>query len=195
VIRPSSKDLRLAWPLWAAAALAVVGGVLPFLLGGSASRLDGVIVPFWAGAIALGLCAWLHKQGRAVTSTLYFVGGLAIVFGLLSMFSLPVRLAALGACPAPPASCNSGLPLPLSDAEINGMGAASAVGIVAILLGYYGLAMLYRRTAVAPVSPPVRKIPPIAPPRAAAVEEPELPAHDEEELPELPAHESSTSST
>ena len=187
--------MALAWPLWAAAALAAIGGLLPFVLGGGSSRVDGVIVPYWAGAIALALCAVLYSQGRAVTSTLYFVGGLAVIFGLLSIFSLPVRLATLGSCPAQPSPCPSGLPLPLSEGEINGMGAASAAGIVAILIGYYGLVMLYRRTVVAPMAPPVRTIPPIAPPKPAAEVEPEHPAHEEQERPELPAHESSTPTT
>lgn len=214
----ASSELRIVWSLWAAAGVAAIGGVLPFVFGGSSSRIDGVIVPFWAGAIALGLCALLHNQGRTVTSTLYFVAGLAIVFGLLSMVSLPVRLAALGSCPAPPAPCSSGLPRPLTDAENNGMGAASALGIFAILLGFYGLVTLFRRPVIEAAAPPVRKIPPIAQPKptereaapappepepeaapepivAAAEEEPELPAHEEEEVPELPPHESTSATT
>ena len=211
----SSSELRIVWSLWAAAGVAAIGGVLPFVFGGSSSRIDGVIVPFWAGAIALGLCALLHNQGRTVTSTLYFVAGLAIVFGLLSMVSLPVRLAALGSCAAPPAPCTSGLPRPLTDGENNGMGAASALGIFAILLGFYGLVTLFRRPVIELASPPVRKIPPIAQPKstepaaapappdpkpepqpitAAAEEEPELPAHEEKEVPELPPHESTSPS-
>ena len=190
------------WPLWAAAGLAAIGGVLPFVFGGGSSRVDSVIVPFWAGAIALGLCAVLYSQGRTVTYTLYFVAGVAIVFGLLSMFSLPVRLAALGSCAAPPAPCPSGLPRPLTDGENTGMGAATAFGIVAILLGFYGLATLFRRPSPESVAPPVRKIPPMSPAQpvpvaaaAAAEEEPELPAHEEAEPPELPAHDSTSPTT
>ena len=205
-----SGELRVVWALWAAAGVAAVGGVLPFVFGGPASRIDGVVVPFWAGAIALGLCALLHNQGRTVTATLYFVAGLAIVFGLLEMVSLPVRLAALGSCSAPPAPCTSGLPRPLTDAENNGMGAASTFGIFAILLGFYGLVTLFRRQVIAPSAPPVRTIPAIAPTsparlepepepapqpvQAAAAEEPELPLHEEAEVPELPPHESKSPS-
>ena len=195
-----SAEPRLLWPLWAAAGLAAIGGVLPFVFGGSTSRIDAVIVPFWAAAIALALCTVLHSQGRAVAYSLYFVAGLAIVYGLLSMVSLPVRFAALGSCPALPAPCTSGLPRPLTDGENNGMGAASAFGIVAILLGFYGLITLFRRPMAAPAAPRARVIPAVAPAtpvaaKAVAEEEQELPAHEEAELPELPAHESSAASS
>ena len=204
----------LAWTLWLAAALAVVGGVLPFVFGGTSSRIDSVIIPFWIGAALFAACAFLPNQSRGVTALLYFIGGLAIVYGLLSMFSLPVRLAVLGTCPAPPAPCTTGLPTPLTNGENTGLGAAAGFGILAIFLGFYGLVTVYRRSAVAPSAPPTRKIPPVAPapppvavapaPPAVAVapaaaaekeEEPELPAHEEEDLPELPPHESSSSTT
>ena len=194
-----------AWTLWVAAVLVALGGVTPFVFGGTSSRIDSVIVPFWIGAAVLAACAFLPNQSRGVTALLYFVAGLAIVYGLLSMFSLPVRLAVLGTCPAPPARCTTGLPTPMTNGENTGMGVAAAFGILAIFLGFFGLVTVYRRTAVAPVSPPVRTIPPVAPlaPQPIAVaapekpveEEPELPPHVEEELPELPPHESTSSTT
>ena len=219
----AAVEHRAVWPLWGAAALAVIGGLLPIAFGGTSSRIDSVIVPYLAGALAFSLCALLSNQGRTVTYTLYFVAGLAIVFGLLSMFSLPVRLAALGSCAAPPAPCLSGLPRVLTDGENTGMGAASAFGILAIFLGFYGLVAIVRRPQTAS-APPVRKIPPVAPPkpvgaesgpavaepeteapaadekpelsaREAVEEEPELPPHEEEELPELPSHESGSTSS
>jgi hypothetical protein len=201
------REQRFTLTLWAAAALVAVGGVLPFVFGGTSSRIDFVIVPFWVGAIAIAGCALFHSQGRAFTGILYFVAGLAIVYGLLSMFSFPLKLAVLGTCPAPPAACTNGLPRPLTDGENTGMGVAAALGIAALLLGFYGLTMLFRRAAIAPVSPPVRRIPPMAAPKPAeaapvapaAPTEPEpeteLPAHDQEELPELPPHESSAPTT
>jgi hypothetical protein len=193
------------WTLWAAAGLVVVGGLLPFVFSGTSSRIDFVILPFGVGAIALVVCAAFPGQGRAFAAIVYLVAGLAIVYGLLSMFSLPLRLGVLGTCPAAPAPCASGLPRPLTDSETTGLGAAAAFGVAALLLGFYGLVMLYRRAAIAPLAPPVRRIPPIATPKpaeAAPAEatpqprpEPELPAHDEEELPELPPHESSAPTT
>jgi hypothetical protein len=185
--------------------LAAIGGVAPFVFGGTSSRIDSVIVPFWIGAAIFAACAFLPNQSRGVTALLYFAGGLAIVYGLLSIFSLPVRLAVLGTCPAPPARCPTGLPRPLTDGENTGMGVAAGFGILAIFFGFFGLVTVYRRSSPAPTSPPVRTIPPVAPPAPApepepvAVatpakaaeeppeEQPELPPP--EELPELPPHE------
>jgi len=203
------SERQFVWVLWAAAALVAVGGLMPFVFGGTSSRLDAVIVPFWVGAAALGACALFHSQGRSITAILYFVAGLAIVYGLLSMFSLPVRLAVLGTCPASPAPCPTGLPRPLTDGENTGIGAAAAFGLVAIFLGFYGLVTLYRRPVIEPSAPPVRKIPPVAAPKPASPEpasrtktmepeakpEPERPPHETEELPELPPHESSAPTT
>lgn len=200
------NERRFVWVLWAAAAIAAVGGLMPFVFGGTSSRVDEVIVPFWVGAAALGACALFRPQSRAVTAGLYFVAGLAIVYGLLSIFSLPVRLAVLGTCPAAPAPCPTGLPRPLTDGENTGLGVATAFGLVAIFLGFYGLVALYRRPVIAPSAPPVRKIPPVVAPKPASPEpaplaksapepEPELPPHEEEELPELPSHESTTTTT
>jgi hypothetical protein len=208
---------RQAWTLWVAAGLVVIGGVAPFVFGGTSSRIDGVIVPFLIGAIVLAACAMLPNLGRSLVAILYFLAGLAIAYGLLSIFSVPVRLAVLGTCPTLPHLCTSGLPRPLTDGENTGLGVAAACGILAILIGFYGLVIVYRRPVVAPVAAPERKIPPVAPvapperkippvapapasapPPVAAVareEEPELPAHQEEELPELPPHESSSATT
>jgi hypothetical protein len=184
---------------------------MPFVFGGSSSRLVGAIVPFAIGAIGLAATAALHNQSRATVAIVYFVAGLAIIYGLMSMFSLPLRLAALGSCPVVPAPCAGGLPRALSDGENNGIGAAAAFGIISLFIGFFGLATIYRRHAPLPYTPPVRTIPPMPPapvipdsrdyqgrvavttadkPDKLEPEEPELPAP--EELPELPAHESST---
>lgn len=206
---------RMIWAFWAAAALAALGGLMPIVFSGTSGRLSGVLVPFWIAAIAFGACAVMHKQGRTVTSIVYFVAGLAVVFGLLAMFSLPLRLAVLGTCPAPPAACTTGLPRPLSDAENTAMGVAAVMGILSIFVGFLGLMVLYRRPAIPAPTPPTRRIPPMAtaaPKKETAAaepagvatnqaapqnshpaeDEPELPAHEEEELPELPAHESTS---
>lgn len=195
--------------MWLAAALAVIGGIAPVVFGGTSSRIDSALIPFWIGAAIFAACAFLPNQSRGVTAILYFVGGLAIVYGLLSMFSLPVRLAVLGTCPAPPARCTTGLPTPMTNGENTGLGVAAAFGILSIFLGFYGLVTVYRKSSVNAPSPPARQIPPVAPrpapepePVAVAVATPaEAPAADEpepelpapEELPELPAHESASS--
>ena len=203
---------RSIWSLWLAAAIVFIGGLLPLVFGGTSSRVDGVVLPFTIGAIGLAACALLSNQSRATIAVVYFVAGLAIVFGILSMVSLPVRLAALGSCPVAPNPCTTGLPRALSDAENTGIASAAAFGIVAVFVGFFGLVTIYRRAVTPPFMPPERKIPPVAP--ATAVQdaappapqakpepqpepeqepEPELPAP--EELPELPAHESNTAST
>jgi hypothetical protein len=170
-----------------------------------------VVVPYVIGAFALGATALFHHQGRTFAAIVYFVAGLAIMFGLLTMFSLPVRLAVLGTCPALPAPCPAGFERPLTDAENTGMGVATALGLLAVFLGFFGLVTLYRRPLPGPVMPPaVRQVPPVpspAPPVPApeppspapadpVAEEPEeLPAHEEEDVPELPPHESTSSTT
>lgn len=203
---PAAQGRRLIWSFWLAAAIVFIGGLLPLFFGGSSSRVSGVVLPFTAGAIGLASCALLHGQGRMPVTVIYFVAGLAIVFGLLSMFSVPLRLAALGSCPIAPAPCTTGLPRALSDGENTGLGSAAAFGIVALLVGFFGLVTLYRQTAAPAFTPPVRKIPPVTPPTpvqetsAAPPEpepepEPELELPAPEELPELPAHESNSAST
>jgi hypothetical protein len=207
------QNQGLLWSFWLAAGMVLVGGLLPFVFGGTSSRVSGVILPFAVGAAGLAACALLNTQSRLVVAIIYFLAGLAVVYGLLSIFSLPVRLAALGSCPVAPQPCPTGLPRALSDAENTGIGSAAAFGIAALFVGFFGLVTLYRRTALPPFVPPVRNIPPMPPappsdspdyPRSAVAknadkpdeaeeEELELPAP--EELPELPAHESTTSTT
>ena len=107
---PAQRESRLIWAFYLAAAIALVGGLLPFVFGGTSSRVAGVILPFAAGAAGFAACALLHNQTRLVVAIVYFLAGLAIVYGLMSMFSLPVRLTALGSCPVVPDPCTTGLP-------------------------------------------------------------------------------------
>jgi hypothetical protein len=211
----AQQSQRLIWSFWLAAGIALLGGLLPFVFGGTSSRLSGVILPFAVGAAGFAACALMNTQSRLVVTIIYFVAGLAIVYALMSMFSLPVRLAALGSCPVAPQPCTTGLPRALSDAETNGLGSAAALGIAALFVGFFGLVTLYRQTALPQFVPPVRKIPPMPPaitPRsdspdypesahAKSADKPDEPEEEElelpapEELPELPAHESTTSTT
>jgi hypothetical protein len=198
---------RLVWSLWLAAGIVFVGGLTPLLFGGTSSRMAGVAIPYTVAAAAFAGCALAHVQGRLFTALLYFVGGLAIVYGLLSMFAVPLQLAVLGSCPVTPAPCPGGLPRALSGGENTGLGAAVAFGLVAMFVGFFGLIVIFRRATLPLTTPPIRQIPPVAPPATPppaeaqkpatngaapepVEEEPELPAHLEEELPELPAHES-----
>ena len=209
------QEPRLVWSFWVAAGLAAAGGAMPFLVGGSSSRISNVYIPYAIGAVAFGAAALWHDRGRAVTGGLYFVAGLALVFGMLTMFAFPLELAALGTCPAPPEACTSGLQRPLTINENTGIGFAAGFAFAALFVGFLGLMVVYRRHVVTATAPPVRSIPPVASsretspiePSAApaaptngakpAVEEPELelPAHEQEDRPELPPHESSPPTT
>ena len=216
----AQQNQRLIWSFWLAAGIALVGGLLPVVFGGTSSRLAGVILPFAVGAAGFAACALMNTQSRLVVAIVYFLAGLAIVYGLMSMFSLPVRLAALGSCPVAPQPCPTGLPRAMSDAENNGLGSAAACGIAALFVGFFGLVTLYRQTALPQFVPPVRKIPPMPPaPEPATSDSPDYPGSanakatdkpDEpkeeaeaeelelpapEELPELPAHESTAGTT
>jgi hypothetical protein len=204
--------------------MVAVGGVIPFLIGGSSSRIASVFIPFAIAALAFAACALVHEQGRAITSTLYLLAGLAIVYGLLTMFALPLQLAVLGTCPVPPQPCPSGVQHALTLSENTGIGFAGAFGVASLFIGFFGLAVVYRRSAAAakPSAPPVRNIPPVMPrpakpapvetPKAENGAEPaetraemkelpepepelELPPHEEEDRPELPPHESSSPNT
>lgn len=193
-------ERRLVWAFWIACGLAAVGGIAPFVLGGGSNRISGVVFPFAVGAIALGACAMLYRQGRPVTTGLYFLAGLAIVFGILALVTVPLRLAVIGTCPPEPARCALGLERPLTVAEDTALAFAIGMGIVAILTGFFALVMLYRRQSVIPSTPPVRRIDPVATrppaetappaPAQAVVSKPETPAEPDpvvaESAPELP---------
>ena len=156
------QEPRLVWSFWVAAGLAAAGGAMPFLVGGSSSRISNVYIPYAIGAVAFGAAALWHDRGRAVTGGLYFVAGLALVFGMLTMFAFPLELAALGTCPAPPEACTSGLQRPLTINENTGIGFAAGFAFAALFVGFLGLMVVYRRHVVTATAPPVRSIPPVA---------------------------------
>ena len=195
---PASE--RLVWSFWVAAAIVFVGGLVPLVFGGTSSRMVVTIVPFTVGAVAMAVCGFVYQQGRLVSAVLYFVAGLAIVYGMLAMFAIPLQLAVLGTCYPTPAHC-AGAGRPLTPGENTGMGFAAGFGLISLFVGFLGLMIVFRKPVVPPApAPPVRTIPPLktpepvgAAPKAAVEEDPELPAP--EELPELPPHESETPTT
>jgi hypothetical protein len=181
------------WAFWIAAGLAAIGALAPLAFSaGAHSRLGGVTVPFGVAVAALAVAAVIYQQGRTVAVSLYFVAGLAIVYGILAMLAVPLRLAVVGTCPAAPAHCPTGFEPPLTSGENSGLGTATFCGILAIFIGFYGLVMLYRRhravrtgpdPTVWPAQPPAQ---PALVAEAAAVAEP-VPAAPPEPAPAVPA--------
>lgn len=147
---PGDTDQRVTWAFWAAAGVVAIGAVAPIALtAGAHSRIANVIIPFGVAAVAFGANAFMYRQGRPVAVSLYFVAGLAIVYGILTMLAVPLRLAVLGTCPPAPAQCPIGFEQPLTSGENSGLGVATFCGVLAIFVGFYGLLMLYRRPPVA----------------------------------------------
>lgn len=141
------------WAFWIACGLAVIGAVLPLLLGvGSSSRMGGGAIPFAVAAVAFAANALIYHQGRPLAAILYFVAGLAIVYGVLAVLAVPLRLAVVGTCPPALASCPSNFERGLSANENAGLSIAVAMGVLAVLTGFFGLLMLYRRRGPATVT-------------------------------------------
>ena len=152
------RSLSVLWSFWLATGLTVTGGIAPLLLAaGGPNRIAGVIVPFAVAAGAMGANAMLYRRGRQLVTVLYFLAGVAIVYGLLMMLSVPLRLAVVGTCPATPAICPAGFERPFSDGESSGFGIALVMGSLAIMSGFYGLLMIYRRRPPGAAKPPSRR--------------------------------------
>ena len=208
-----ANSARTQWAFWIAGGLAVVAAVAPLLLGGGSNRITTAVVPLALSALAFVACALLYRQGRPITTLLYFLASLAVVYGILTLLALPLRLAVVGTCVGPGA-CGIGLERPMTTAETSALGFSIGIGIVAILTGFFGLRVLYhsgrpRAQADTSTSPPARRIPPVTPrseasttpvakpneTSTAVMETPAQPAPAPEpaaqapELEELPAHE------
>lgn len=169
-------EQRQAWAFWIASVLAFVAGASPIVFAGISSRISGAIIPFWVAAIVFVVCARYRGRSRPLAIGLYFIAGLAIVYGMLQLVSLPLRLTLVGTCPPSPAHCLPGLERPVTEGEQTGLGFGIGIGVVAIFVGYFGLFNLLRRptakaapAAPSGMTPPVRTIPPI---QDAPVEEP-----------------------
>ncbi|MFI5168651.1 MAG: hypothetical protein ACHQQS_18765 [Thermoanaerobaculales bacterium] len=177
---PSTSRQRARWAFWVMCALSAIASLQLLVVGGGSNRLGAPVISFAIAAVASGACALLYTRGRQIASLLYFLASLAIVYGALAMVTLPLRLAVIGTCPAAPAACGPGLERQLTNGESTALGLAIALGIAAILAGYFGLATLRLRDArplTPPVPPtrgnppvPVRRIPPVVTRTPAPVE-------------------------
>ncbi len=187
------------WSFWVACAFAAIGAVAPLAFSiGDHSRLTGVVIPFGIAAVALGANAVVYHRGRPLAVALYFIAGMAIVYGALAMLAVPIRLAVVGTCAAGAAKCPPGLEQPLTSGENNGLTAATFCGVLAVFIGFFGLLVLYRRrTAVAreqaavwPAQPPAKTTPEpaaAAPPTPAPADStPAVHAESEKEVAEEP---------
>ena len=166
------RDQRVMGAFWLAAALAAIGAVAPLALSaGAHSRIAGAAIPFGVALVALAVNAVMYYQGRALAATLYLIAGFAIVYGILAMVAVPLRIAIVGTCPAPPLTCPAGYEQPLTSGENSGLGVAAFCGILAIFIGFYGLLVLWRRRGVtAPRHEPA--LWPAQPPASAAASSP-----------------------
>jgi len=166
------KDARVLWSYWLAFGLAVTGGVAPLVLAsGGPDRLAGAIIPYLVAAGASAANALLYRRSKSLATALYFLAGVAIVYGMLLMFAVPLRLAVTGTCPDAPAVCPPGLERGFSSGETTGFALAILMGILSILAGFLGLMLLYRRKPRWTATPPMeRVIPARNQPTAAPVE-------------------------
>ena len=171
---------------WAAAGLAAIGGIGPLIAAaGHTNRLAGIVVPFLAAAGANGVLAVLYRRGRSFAALVYFIGGLAIAYGLLLVLAIPLRIAVEGSCPPAPQRCAAGQELQLSSVETLGLSIAVGFGALALLTGFFGLLTLYRRGRGATQSPSVwPKQEPAGWKKPAVAEEKPAEAMPEEATPE-----------
>jgi hypothetical protein len=175
----STIQQRARWAFWLTCVLSAIASVELLVIGGGSNRLGAPIISFAIAAVASGACALLYTRGRQIATLLYFLASLAIVYGILAMLTLPLRLAVIGTCQPALAACGPGLERSLTSGESNALGLAIALGIAAILAGYFGLAMLRRREArpLPPPTPdtrrptvPTRRIPPVVSRTQAPIE-------------------------
>src|ERR1700687_4592210 len=83
------KDARVLWSFWLACALAVTGGLAPLVLAsGGPNRLAGAILPYLVAAGASAANALMWRRGKSLATALYFLAGVAIVYGMLLMFAV-----------------------------------------------------------------------------------------------------------
>ena len=154
MISTPDKDPRVAGAFWVACALAAIGAVTPFVFGaGFGGRLAGVWFPFAVAAVAMAVNARFHYYGRLFTILLYFVGGIAIVYGVLGMLAIKLTLLVAGTCDPAPAYCPPGFQRPLTAAESDTITVVVIIGALSILAGFFGLTVMYRRRTVSQPPP------------------------------------------
>jgi len=154
----SYRETRVLWSFWLACGLAATGGIAPLLLAtGGPNRIAAAAIPFGVAAIAMAANALTYHRGRPLATVLYFIAGIALVYGMLSIIAVPLRLAVLGTCPPSPAICPAGFERPFTTGEGSGLAIGIAMGTLAILVGFFGLLMLFRLRPQVSAPPPKRR--------------------------------------
>src|SRR5258708_7452096 len=189
----SQREPRVLWSFWIACGLAITGGILPLLLGaGGTNRIAGAAIPFGVAAMALAAAALLYQRGRPLATALYFIAGMALVYGMLTMIAVPLRLAVIGTCDPAPAICPAGFERPITGGEDSGLAIGVAMGTLAILVGFFGLLMLFRIRPQTATPPPVRREKPWVPPDGPAPSPPAAEPSAEPAAPTTPPAEAAT---
>jgi hypothetical protein len=155
----STKESRVLWSFWISAGLALTGGILPLLAAaGGTNRIAGAAIPYGIAAAAMAVNALTYHRGRPLATSLYFLAGIALVYGMLVMVAVPLRLAVIGICPPAPAVCPPGFESPMTIGEGTGFAVGIAMGTLAILVGFFGLMMLFRIKPQVATPPPTRRV-------------------------------------
>jgi hypothetical protein len=194
----SERQSRVLWSFWLACGLAATGAIAPFLLtaGGPNRIADRVTIPFGIAAIAMAVNALIYRRGRPLATLLYFLAGIALVYGMLRMVAVPIQLLVAGTCPPLPAACPAGSERPFTGGESNGFEIAILMGTLSILIAFFGLWILFRMRPKLSPPAPVRNEATLAAPIAdvaiKAAAEPETAA---EALPPTPPETQPASST
>ncbi len=166
----SERDPRVLWSFWLACGLAATGAIAPLLLAaGGTNRIAGAVIPFGVAAVAMAVNALTYQRGRPLATSLYFLAGIALVYGMLAMVAVPLRLAVIGTCPPDPAVCLAGFERPFTTGEGSAFAIGIAMGTIAILVGFFGLLMLFRIRPHPSTPPPARREAAVVGPVAAVV--------------------------
>ncbi|HSS92380.1 MAG TPA: hypothetical protein VLR46_00160 [Candidatus Dormibacteraeota bacterium] len=162
----ADKDPAVTWAFWAACALAAIGGIVPVIFGGGInSRIAGVLVPFGVAAVGMAVNALFNHFGRLFSILVFFVGGIAMVYGVLGMLAIKLTLAVGGGCDPAPAPCPPGFERPLTGSESDSINIVVVLAVLSLFAGFVGLMMIYRRRPMTWMSSasPVANEAPVAP--------------------------------
>ena len=146
VIRWPPRERLLAYLLWSVSGLAALGAVVVIALplGGGVNRIAGVAVALAVAAAAAATLALAPALERVLSLVLYGVAALALTYGVMSLASLPLRLAVIGNCPPAPQACPPGFEPAMTGGETLGVEAGITLGVLALLAVVAAMEVRYR---------------------------------------------------